>query len=45
MLPVAESDFPELVLAHEAAFVNIASHAVDASLTCVLPHGDVSSVG
>ena len=42
---MSEPDFAQTVTSHEAAFVNITSHSVYASLGRILPNGKVASVG
>ena len=41
---MSESDLSEPVLSHESAFIDIAVHAVEPSLSGVLPHLEVPAV-
>lgn len=44
VLSMSESDFSELVAAHEAAFVNIAVYSVEPALTRILPHFEIPTI-
>ena len=41
---MAETNFPEGVLAHEAALVDESVHAIDMSFSGVLPHDEVAVI-
>ena len=41
---MVESDFSQGMAAHEAALVNITADAIDAALTSVLSHGNLTIV-
>lgn len=41
---MSESDLSEPVLSHESAFIDIAVHAVEPSLSGVLPHLEIPAV-
>ena len=41
---VSESDFSQSVSTHESALINVSVHAVELSLTRVLPHLEIPAV-
>jgi hypothetical protein len=42
---VIEPDFAQSMIAHESAFIHASTDTYNASMTGVLPHGDIASVG
>ena len=44
ILSVSESDFSQSVSTHESALIHVSVHAVELSLTRVLPHFEVPAV-